>query len=213
MIDLLINASLETLAMIFISMIFGILIGIPIGLFLYTSCPRGINPRSFMYQFTGFIVNTIRSTPFVILIIMLIPLTRFVTGSSIGIGAAIVPLSIAAIVLLSRIVEEAIITLPDELKDLGFVLRASNTQHVFKILLPEALPAIVSGSVSLMINLVGYSAIAGTVGGGGLGDLAIRYGYQRYDMLLMIIIVVILIALVQLIQLSGNYLSNKLRKD
>jgi D-methionine transport system permease protein len=213
MMSLVSDAFFQTLLMVFGSMIVGILGGVPLGVLLYLIGPRGLNHRPWVYGITSFLVNIIRSIPFIILMILFIPVTRFLTGSSIGTEAALVPLSMASITLLSRIVEEAMNRLPFALKDLGMVLRASRFQHVYCIFLPEAMPAIVAGGVSLMINLVGFSAMAGTVGGGGLGDLAIRYGYQRYDLVLMGVIVIILVGLVQVIQSFGNWLCRWLYKS
>lgn len=202
----------ETLLMILVSGVIGVLLGVPIALFLFNHSTSGLRPSKPIYHSLELIINAIRSIPYVILIVILIPLTRILVGTSIGLYAAIVPLAISAILLIAKMVEESLKTVPHGLIEVGVSMGASNTQIMWKILIPESLPNIISGLTLVMINLVGFSAIAGTIGGGGLGDLAIRYGYQRYNLEVLVIIVLILIGLVQLIQITGNILSQQFKK-
>jgi len=210
--QLVINASLETLIMVSISMILGTLIGVVLASLLILTKPSGLWPKPIPYQVLGFILNAFRSIPFIILIILMIPFTRFWVGTSIGTAAATLPLTFAAGLLITRIIEDALNTTPKGLIEVGKALGASSLQIIIKIQFREALPLIISGLTTVSINIIGFSAMAGTVGGGGLGDLAIRYGYQRYDFTLLIIIVMILIAMVQCVQMLGNFLSATLKK-
>jgi D-methionine transport system permease protein len=163
-------------------------------------------------QTLGAIVNAARSTPFIILMVAIIPFTRIIAGTSIGTNAAIVPLSIAAIPFVARIVESALKEVDDGLIEAAQSMGASPGQIILKVLIPEAMPSIVLGLTLTVISLIGYSAMAGAIGGGGLGDLAIRYGYQRFRADVMIATVVILIAMVQIVQSSGDYFARKLNK-
>jgi D-methionine transport system permease protein len=208
---LLANAFLETIFMVFASGAVAFTLGTPIGVILMASKPMGIYPHPLLHRSLNFIVDMTRSLPFIILLIAVIPLTRLIVGSSIGTLAAIVPLSLAAIPFVARLVEAALAEVPNGLIEAGFSMGATPKQLVTRILLPEARPGIISGFTLTLINLVGYSAMAGAVGGGGLGDLAIRYGYQRFEISIMIATIVILIVLVQLIQWSGQALANKVR--
>ncbi|MGL6176924.1 MAG: methionine ABC transporter permease, partial [Vibrionaceae bacterium] len=155
------------------------------------------------------IVNIGRSIPFIILLVVIIPLTRLLVGTSIGTTAAIVPLCVGAIPFIARLVEGALVEIPDGLIEAAQAMGASTLQIIMKVLLPEALPAIIHGATVTLVTLVGYSAMAGAVGGGGLGDVAIRYGYQRFDGTMMLITVVILVILVQLIQSIGDYFAKR----
>jgi len=210
--DLVIKALLETVLMVFGSTAFGVLMGVPLGVVLYNASKKGLQPRRVLYQPLSFLVNGARSIPYIILTVLLIPFTRGLIGTSIGTGSAMIPLSIAAGLLVARCVEDALQSVPKGLSEVGISLGASPLQIIHKILLPESMSSIIAGITTVMINIVGYSAMAGTVGGGGLGDLAIRYGYQRYDIVLVVLIVVILIALVQGIQMVGQWGSNYYRR-
>lgn len=212
MTDLILKALTETLIMIFTAGLIGILLGLPIAIFLFNSSSSGLRQSKALYHSLEFIINAIRSVPYVILIVLLIPVTRMLVGTSIGLYASIVPLAISAILLTAKVVEESLKTVPHGLIDAGVSMGATPTQIIWKILIPECLPNIISGLTLVMINLVGFSAIAGTIGGGGLGDLAIRYGYQRYNLEVLVLIVIILIVLVQLIQITGNILSKQFKK-
>lgn len=204
-------STLQTLAMVFVSTVFSIILGLPLGILLCVTDPAsGIMPKPVLYQVLTRIVNALRSFPFMILMILLFPLSRFIVGSSIGTVATMVPLSIAAAPFVARIIETSLKEV-----DLGVVQAAramgsTNFQIIVKVLLPEALPSLVSGITLTIINLIGYSAMAGVIGGGGLGDLAIRYGYQRNQPLVMIPAVIIILILVEVIQLIGSKISNNL---
>lgn len=204
-------STLQTLAMVFVSTVFSVILGLPLGILLRVTDPAsGIMPKPVLYQVLTRIVNALRSFPFMILMILLFPLSRFIVGSSIGTVATMVPLSIAAAPFVARIIETSLKEV-----DLGVVQAAramgsTNFQIIVKVLLPEALPSLVSGITLTIINLIGYSAMAGVIGGGGLGDLAIRYGYQRNQPLVMIPAVIIILILVEVIQLIGSKISNNL---
>lgn len=208
---LLIQAFFDTVLMVFSSTVASVLLGIPLGILLFSLSAKGLKPKPILYQILSFFVNVVRSVPFIILMILMLPLTRLLIGSGIGTIASIIPLSLGGILMTARVVEDAFYTVPKGLKEIGLSIGASTFQITTCILLSEAIPSIVSGLTLIVINLVGFSAMAGAIGGGGLGDLAIRYGYQRYDIALMIWIVVILIALVQAIQLLGDCLARRLR--
>ncbi len=212
MTGLMIAAIFETIFMVFMSFFVGVIIGIPLAIFLFNNSNHGLRKCIFVYNILEFLINAIRSIPYIILILLLIPVSRFLVGSSIGIYAAIIPLSISSILLITKVVEEALYNLRKGLIDVGLAMGATNAQIIWKILIPEALPNIVSGLTLIIINLVGFSAMAGVVGGGGLGDLAIRYGYQRYNLEILGIIVVILIVLVHLLQSIGNIITKATRK-
>ncbi|MBX9697681.1 MAG: ABC transporter permease subunit [Alphaproteobacteria bacterium] len=210
MIDLVINATSETLTMVGIAGVMGVLLGVPLGLFLYLTRKGNLMSHAAIHGVLGLLTNLLRSIPYIILIVLLIPLSRILTGSSIGLAASIVPLSLASILLTARMAEDAFKTVAVGLIETGIALGAAHFQIVSKIILPESLPALTSGMTNVLIMLVGFSAMSGAVGGGGLGDLAIRYGYQRYDMTVLIIIVAILIGFVQLIQMAGDRISKKI---
>jgi len=212
MTEILLESTLETFIMLGVSTLVGILLGLPLGVLLHMTDRGGLSSNRALNLGVGFIINGIRSIPYIILVIALIPLTRLLVGSSIGTMAASVPLSIAAVMLIVRIVEDSLRTVPYGLVEAALSMGATRMQIVRKILIPEALPGIVSGATLVIISLIGFSAMAGAVGGGGLGDLAIRYGYQRYNTEIIIEVVVILIVMVQLVQVAGDRLSKKLRK-
>ena len=204
MIFMLLKSTWESIYMVLISGGFSIVFGIPLGILLLVTRPQHILSRPKINMLVAGIVNAVRSIPFIILLVALVPLTRLIVGTSIGTTAAIVPLSIGAIPFVARIVENALDEVPEGLIEAGLAMGANTLQIIIRILLPEALPAIANGITVTLITLVGYSAMAGAVGGGGLGDLAIRYGYQRFDVTVMLITIVILILLVQLLQYFGD---------
>ncbi len=212
MTSLLLQSFLETILMVGISAIVSIIIGIPLAISLTMTAPDGLYPHPWINHILGGGVNAIRSIPYIILVVLLMPITRFMVGSSIGTLAAIIPLSLAGALLVTRMVEDSLRGIKHELIEVGLAMGASKRQIITKILLHEAMPSITAGITTVLINLIGFSAMAGAVGGGGLGDLAIRYGYQRYDFSLMMIIVVILVAFVQGIQMIGDFISRKLSK-
>ncbi|KJG27343.1 ABC transporter permease [Photobacterium angustum] len=206
LIDLLIEALGQTLTMVFVSGVIGFVIGIPLGVTLHLTKKNGLLENTTVNNILGIIVNIGRSIPFIILLVAIIPFTRFVVGSSIGTAAAIVPLAVGAIPFIARLVEGALLEIPSGLVEAAQSMGATPLQIIQKVLLPEALPGIINAVTITLVTLVSYSAMAGTVGGGGLGDVGIRYGYQRFDGTVMAITVVVLIVLVQIIQSVGDYL-------
>lgn len=206
LIELLVDSLWETLVMVFTSGFIGFAVGIPLGVLLHLSKKNGLLENIAMNKILGIVVNIGRSIPFIILLVALIPVTRFIVGSSIGTAAAIVPLTIGAIPFIARLVEGALLEVPSGLVEAAQAMGAKPIQIINKVLLPEALPGIINAVTITLVTLVGYSAMAGTVGGGGLGDVGIRYGYQRFDATVMMITIVILVILVQMIQSLGDYL-------
>jgi ABC transporter, permease protein len=210
MLELFATSLWETVLMVAISGLAGALLGVPLGVFLRLTDRGGVLENRAVNAVTGAIVNAVRSTPFIILLVAIIPFTRFVVGSSIGTAAAIVPLTISAIPFVARLVETALREVDSGLVEAAQAMGASTRQIVFKVLLPEALPGIVAGLTIMLVSLTGYSAMAGAIGGGGLGDLGIRYGYQRFLPDVMLAVVVILIVFVQLLQSLGDWAVRKL---
>jgi D-methionine transport system permease protein len=212
MIRLIASATGETLMMVAIAAAIGTLFGLPLGVFLATSGKGELFAAPWVNRVLGVIVNATRSTPFIILVVAIIPFTRLIAGTSIGTNAAIVPLTVAATPFIARLVEGAIREVDQGLIEAARAFGASPLQIVLKVLIPEALPAIVLGLTLALVSLIGFSAMVGAVGGGGLGDLGIRYGYQRFMPEMMIAVVVVLIVLVQAIQSIGDRLSRQLNK-
>ncbi|MCR4742617.1 MAG: ABC transporter permease [Treponema sp.] len=205
------EATVQTLLMVALSTIFSVILGVPLGILLCTSDPSGgLKPCKLLNQILSVIINILRAIPFVILVILLFPFTRVIVGSAIGTKASIVPLTIAAAPFVARVIESSLKEVDAGVIQAAKAMGSTNKQIIFKVLIPEALPSIVNGITLTIINLIGYSAMAGTVGGGGLGDVAIRYGYQRYRVEYMISSVVIILILVEVIQLLGTYISNKM---
>lgn len=205
------EATLQTLAMVFASTFFSLVLGLPLGILLCVTDPRGgIMPKPLLNQVLTRIVNALRSFPFLILMIILFPLSRIIIGTSIGTQATIVPLSIAAAPFVARIIETSLKEVDPGVIQAARAMGSSNFQIIFKVLLPEAMPSLVSGVTLTIINLIGYSAMAGAIGGGGLGDLAIRYGYQRFRPEVMAVSVVVILLLVEIIQFAGSRISSSL---
>ena len=202
----------ETFYMVAVATVIGGIIGIPLGITLVTTSKGHILENRFINQILGTIVNIIRSIPFIILMVAIIPFTRLVAGTSIGTTAAIVPLTIAAIPYTARMVETSIREIPFGLIEAAESMGASPLQIIWKVLIPEALPSIIESLTVVIVSLIGASAMAGTIGGGGLGDLAIRYGYQRFQADVMIATIIVLVIIVQLIQLIGSRLARKADK-
>lgn len=202
----------ETLYMVAVSMICASILGIPLGILLVVTEKGEILACPAINKPLAFIINMIRSIPFIILMVAIIPFTRFLVHTSIGTTAAIVPLAIAAIPYIARMVETSIREIPSGLIEAAESMGATPMQIIRKVLLPEALPSILESLTVVIVSLVGASAMAGTIGGGGLGDLAIRYGYQRFQADVMIATIIVLVIVVQLIQFIGNYLSRKADK-
>jgi len=203
---LLLKATLETLYMVAAASIIATLVGLPLGVLLYITRKGNIEEHPGLHRALAALVNMTRSIPFIILMIAVIPFTRLIMGTSIGTNAAIVPLSLAAMPFIARIVENALLEIQHGLIEAALAMGASSGQIIKKVLIPEAFPSIINGLTLTVVSLVGYSAMAGAVGGGGLGDLAIRYGYQRFDPGVMLVTIVIMIILVQALQWSGDRL-------
>lgn len=200
---------LETLAMVGVAGGFAFVLGIPLGVLLVITAPGGLLERPRLNRVLGAIVNAFRSTPFIILLVAIIPFTRWVVGTSIGTAAAIVPLTIAAIPFVARLAENSLREVSRGLIEAAQAMGATPAQIVRKVLIPEALPSLVAAMTITLVSLTGFSAMAGAVGGGGLGDLGIRYGYQRFMPEVMAIVVGVLIVLVQLIQWSGDRIARR----
>lgn len=213
MIDLLWQSFGETLVMIGLSSLLAMILGMGLGVFLSLTSPTGLASHALSYAILSFFINAIRSIPYVILTVFIIPLTRILVGTSIGTLAAVIPLTLAGALLIARNVEDAFRSIPRGLIEVGLSCGATQWQIILKILIPEALPSLVSSTTLVIINIIGFSAMAGAVGGGGLGDLAIRYGYQRYNLPLLLLIVVILIGLVHLVQSMGDFVVRRLKKN
>jgi D-methionine transport system permease protein len=206
------TATWQTFVMVFFSTIFSLILGIPLGIILCTSDPAsGLRPRKLLNQILSIVINILRAIPFVILVILLFPFTRAIVHTAIGTRASIVPLTIAAAPFVARVIESSLKEVEPGVIQAARSMGSTDFQIIKKVLLPEALPSIVNGITLTIINLIGYSAMAGTVGGGGLGDVAIRYGYQRYRVEYMIGAVVIILVLVEVVQVLGTRISNKMQ--
>lgn len=212
MIRLIASATGETLYMVAVAAGIATLLGMPLGVYLATSGKGELYAAPWINRVLGVIVNAARSTPFIILVVAIIPFTRLIAGTSIGTSAAIVPLTVAATPFIARLIEGAIREVDQGLIEAARAFGASPLQIVFKVLIPEALPGIVLGLTLAVVSLIGFSAMVGAVGGGGLGDLGIRYGYQRFMPEMMLAVVVVLIVLVQAVQSIGDRLSRRLNK-
>ena len=205
-------STLQTLQMVFFSTLFAVMIGFPLGILLFITSSTGIMPKPLFNMILSRIIDVLRSFPFVILMIVLLPFTRFVLGTAIGTSATILPLSLAAAPFVARVIETALIEIDPGVITAARAMGSTNWQIIRKVLVPEVLPSVVSGITLTIINLISYSAMAGTLGGGGLGDLAIRYGYQRFRTDIMLASVVVIILLVALIQFAGTKLSERILK-
>ncbi|UAN02129.1 methionine ABC transporter permease [Achromobacter mucicolens] len=204
LIDLLITSLLDTLLMVGVASAIAVIIGIPLGVTLTVTARGNMLENQSVNHVLGAIINATRSVPFVILMVAIIPFTRLVAQTSIGTTAAIVPLSVAAIPFMARIAENAMREVDPGLITAARAMGASPMQIIMKVLLPEALPGLIAATIVTVVSLIGYSAMAGAIGGGGLGDLAIRYGYQRFQSDVMAAVVIVLIVLVQAIQSLGD---------
>ena len=211
-INLLLQGFLETVQMTVISTVVAVLLGVPLGVILVITSRGHIMQNEAVNKVLGAIVNATRSIPFIILMVAIIPFTRLVAGTSIGTTAACVPLTLAAIPFLARLVETAIKEVNGGVIEAAQSMGATPLQIIWKVLLPEALPTLIDNITVLIVNLISYSAMAGAIGGGGLGDIAIRYGYERFQGDVMLATIIILIVLVQVIQSAGDYLSRKVNK-
>jgi D-methionine transport system permease protein len=203
-------ATAETVCMTFISTFFACLLGFPLGVYLFVPSPAGLAPRGVLYNVLSRVVNIFRSFPFIILMILIMPLTRLIIKTSIGPAAVIIPLSIAAAPFVARVAESALSEVDHGVITAARAMGSANFQIIYKVLIPEAMPALVSGLTLTIIHLIGYSAMAGAIGGGGLGDLAIRYGYYRFKMDVMICSVIIILILVETVQIAGSAISRSI---
>ncbi len=203
----LLNATGETLYMVLISTLLATLLGLPLGTLLFAS--KVIRPNTKVHKALSVFINTTRSIPFIILLVAIIPLTRFLVGTSIGMNAAIVPLTLGATPFFARLIDNVFQSLPKGLIETGYSMGANTRQIICYILLPEATAGIIHAITVTAITLINYSAMAGTVGAGGLGTLAINHGYQRFNAGVMISTVVVLIIMVQIIQMLGDYLAKR----
>ena len=209
--NMLIKSLLETIYMIIVPTILATIIGFILAIILVVTKEDGLNPNKNINSLLGFIVNTLRSFPFIILIIALIPLTRFIVGTSIGETAAIVPITIGSAPFIARVIEGSLNEVDKGLIEAAKSFGATKKQIVFKVMIKEAMPSIVSGITLSVISILGYTAMAGAVGAGGLGNIALTYGHQRFDTAVMVYTVITLIIIVQIIQGLGNLAYKKLK--
>lgn len=212
LIDLLLTGTIDTLFMVGISAFFALLMGLPMAVILVCTTEHGIYPSRSINQSLGWIVNITRSVPFLILMVALIPFTRLIVGTSYGVWAAIVPLTIAATPFFARIAEVSLREVDGGLIEAAQAMGCNRKKIIWHVLLPEALPGIVAGFTVTIVTMINSSAIAGAIGAGGLGDIAYRYGYQRFDMQIMLAVIVVLIILVMFVQVTGDQISNQLDK-
>ncbi|MCH7311777.1 methionine ABC transporter permease [Acinetobacter sp. ANC 4805] len=212
LIDLLLTGTTDTLIMVGVSAILAFLIGLPIALILVSTADFGIYPSKKINQSLGWIINITRSVPFLILMVALIPFTSWIVGTSYGVLAAIVPLTIAAIPFFARIAEVSLREVDQGLIEAAQAMGCNRKQILWHVLLPEALPGIVAGFTVTIVTMISSSAIAGAIGAGGLGDIAYRYGYQRFDMQVMLAVILVLIVLVMLVQTTGDNIAKQLDK-
>ncbi len=208
MADLIIPALIETLYMVFFSTVFSLILGFPLGVLLVITEKNSIWEKRTLNSILNGIINILRSFPFIILMILLFPLSKIIIGKTIGTTATIVPLSIAAAPFVARIIEGSLKEVDKGIIESSLAMGASVPQIVFKVLIPESMPSLILGITTTIINIIGYSAMAGAIGGGGLGDVAIRYGLYRFQTDVMIVAVITIIIIVQGIQFIGNKLSS-----
>lgn len=210
--EILLPALWETVYMVLVSTIFSVILGFIPAIILIITAKDGLKPNKVIYKTLDFIINILRSFPFIILMIAIFPITKLIVGKTIGTTAAIVPLTIAAAPFAARVIESSLKEVDIGIVEAAKSFGASTSQIIFKVMLVEAYPSIVMGITLTVISIVGYSAMAGAIGGGGLGDVAIKYGYYRFKTDIMIYTVIILIVIVQLFQSLGNLIYKKLNK-
>ncbi|MDO5041293.1 MAG: methionine ABC transporter permease [Peptoniphilus sp.] len=210
--EIILPAIPQTLVLVFVSSFISVLFGMPLGIILVLTRQGGLKENQKLYSVLDSVVNFLRSVPFIILMLILIPVMRFIVGKSYGTAATIIPLSVAAIPFFGRLMEGYLAQVDRGILEAAKSIGSNDAQIVFRVLIPEAMPQIVNGITMMIINIIGYSAMAGAVGGGGLGEVAVRYGYtyKRTDILW--VSVIIIVAFVQVIQLFGNYLEKKIDK-
>ena len=211
-ISMLVISTVETLYMVLFSTLFSLILGFPLGVLLLVTKPGNIYEMKKFNAILEVVINALRSFPFIILMILLFPLSRFVVGTTIGSTAALVPLSIGAAPFVARIVEGALLEVDPGLVEASQSMGANNKTIIFKVMLPECYPTLIHGITVTIISLIGYSAMAGTIGAGGLGDLAIRFGYLRFKLDIMVYSIIIIIILVQIIQSVGNFIVHRRQK-
>ena len=208
--EMILNGILETLYMTVVSTVFGYVFGLPMGVLLCVSDKDGLKPNAVLYKILDIIANIVRSIPFLILLILLIPFTRLILGKSYGSTATIVPLTVAAIPFIARMVESSLKEVDNGVVEAARAMGASTMRIIIRVLLVEARTSLITGATIAIGTILGYSAMAGAVGGGGLGDIAVRYGYYRYQTDIMIVTVILLIVIVQVFQSVGMLIANKL---
>lgn len=208
--EMILNGILETLYMTVVSTLFGYIFGLPLGVLLCISDKDGLKPHPVLYKILDFIANIVRSVPFLILLILLIPFTRFLLGKSYGSTATIVPLTVAAIPFIARMVESSLKEVDNGVVEAARAMGAGTMRIILRVLLVEARTSLITGVTIAIGTILGYSAMAGAVGGGGLGDIAVRYGYYRYQTDIMIVTVILLIVIVQIFQSVGMLIANRL---
>ena len=208
--EMILNGILETLYMTVVSTLFGYVFGLPMGVLLCISDKDGLKPHPVLYKILDFIANIVRSVPFLILLILLIPFTRFLLGKSYGSTATIVPLTVAAIPFIARMVESSLKEVDNGVVEAARAMGAGTMRIILRVLLVEARTSLITGATIAIGTILGYSAMAGAVGGGGLGDIAVRYGYYRYQTDIMIVTVILLIVIVQIFQSVGMLIANRL---
>ncbi|MEV4382752.1 methionine ABC transporter permease [Streptosporangium sp. NPDC049644] len=213
MFPMLLESTGQTVEMVLWSTLFTVLLGLPLGVALVATDRGGLFPSAVLNRVLGLVVNLGRSLPFIILMIAVIPLTRLIVGTTIGTIAAVVPLTLGAAPFFARLVETALREVGRDKVQAAQAMGAGRATIVGKVLLPEAMPGLIAGLTVTVVALISYSAMAGAIGGGGLGDLAIRYGYQRFETTLMIVTVVVLVAVVQLVQSLGDTVARRLARD
>lgn len=211
-ISLVLPALWETVYMVFLASVFAIILGSPLGVLLVVTEENNIWEKKYLNKILGLIINGARSFPFIILMILIAPLSKIIVGTTIGTTASVIPLSICAAPFVARIFETSLKEVDKGIIEASIAMGCSNKDIIFKVLIPEALPSLVLGITLSIINILGYSAMAGAIGGGGLGDLALRYGYQRYETDIMIESVILVIILVQLIQMTGNHIEKRISR-
>ena len=209
---LLAQGTIDTLVMSIASCVFAYVIGLPLGIWFAVTTPNGLRPNKAVNTVLGWIINIGRSIPFIILLVAIIPFTRLVVGTSLGVPGAVVPLTVAAAPFVARIVEQSLAEVDKDLIEAAHSFGASNMQIIMKVMLKESLPSLVRGVAITFVNLFGYSAMAGTVGAGGLGDIAIRYGYQRFQGDVMLAAVILCVVPVQVFQTFGDWLARTIDK-
>ncbi len=208
LLKMILNGFFETLYMVFMSTFFSYVIGLPLGVVLVVTSKDGISPKPALYNVLGAVINILRSIPFLILLVMVIPITRFVTGTSIGSSATVVPLVIAAAPFIARLVESSLLEVDRGVVEAAQSMGTPNFKIVTKVLIPEARPSLIANATIALTTILGYSAMAGFTGGGGLGTIATNYGYYKYDTIVMLVTVAILVIIVQLLQMSGTKLTS-----